>query len=166
MKKFIALFIVFSLVMLSMNLYAKEMRGAELIIKKKNGGKIEGELITVKQDSLLILTKWSERDESIDIADVEVITIVKKSKALLGSYLGILVCGGGGALIGYQVGWKTSTGAIVGGAIGVLSGGLLGTFLGSSLGKDKTIQVEGMTNAEIQEALDYLRKKARVRDYK
>ncbi len=119
MKKFISLFLIFSLMTLSASLYAKEMRGAELIIIKKNGGKIEGELIAVKQDSLLILTKWSERNDSIDIADVEVITIVKKSKALLGSYLGVLVCGGGGALIGYEVGWKTSTGAIVGGAIGV-----------------------------------------------
>jgi len=166
MKKFTALFLVFSSVMLSMNLYAKEIRGDELIITKKNGGKIEGELIAVKEDSLLILTKWSERDESIDIADVEVITILKKSKALLGSYLGVLVCGGGGALIGYEVGWKTSTGAIVGGAIGVLAGGLLGGFLGSSLGKDKTIQLKGMTDLEIQETLDYLREKARIRDYK
>jgi hypothetical protein len=74
-KKFISLFLVFFLLMLSTNLYSKERRGAKLLITKKNGGKIEGELIAVKEDSLLILTKWIERDVSVDIADVEVIKL-------------------------------------------------------------------------------------------
>ncbi len=33
-------------------------------------------------------------------------------------------------------------------------------------GIDKTIQIEGMSDLEIKEAMDKLRKKARVRDYK
>ena len=97
-KKFISLFLVFSLVMLSVNLYAKERRGAKLIITKKDGQQIEGELITVKKDSLLILIKWSGRDESIDIADIKVIRIVKKSKKWLGAGLGLIILGGGTAL--------------------------------------------------------------------
>lgn len=117
-KKFISLFLVLSLMMLSVNLYSKERRGANLIITNKDGQQIKGELIIVKLNSILLLNTEG-KDMSINIADIKVITIVKKSKALLGSYLGVLVCGGGGALIGYEVGWKTSTGAIVGGAIGV-----------------------------------------------
>jgi hypothetical protein len=174
MKKFISLFLVFSLMMISTNLYAKERRGAELLITKKNGGKIEGELIAVKENSLLVLTKWTGRDVSVDIADVEVITIVKKSKLLLGGSLGVLVCGGAGALIGYEIAQPrgfalvdySTLGIILGGVIGLLVGGLIGGFIGSSLGKDKKIQFEGMTDLKIRETLEKLRKKARIRDYK
>jgi len=34
------------------------------------------------------------------------------------------------------------------------------------LGTDKTIQIEGMSDSEIREAMDKLRKRARIRDYK
>jgi hypothetical protein len=51
--------------MISTNLYAKERRGAKLLITKKDGGKIEGELIAVKENSLLVLTKWTGRDVSV-----------------------------------------------------------------------------------------------------
>ena len=40
---------------LSGNLIAKERRGAELIVQKKDGQQIRGELIAVKQNSLLLL---------------------------------------------------------------------------------------------------------------
>jgi len=43
---------------------------------------------------------------------------------------------------------------------------LLGGLIGAIAGKDKTIQIEGMTESEIQKAFDRLRKKARVPDYK
>ena len=174
MKKFTALFLVFSLLMLSVKLYGKERRGAELLITKKNGGEIEGELIAVKENSLLILTKSTGSDVSVDIADVEVITIVKKSKTWEGAVLGVLVGGGAGASIGYEVARPrgfalvdyTTLGIFLGGAIGVLVGGLIGILIASSLGKDKTIQIQGMADLEIQETLDKLRKKARVRNYK
>jgi hypothetical protein len=175
-KKFVSLFLVFSLMMLSVNLYAKERRGAKLLITKKDGGKIEGELIAVKEDSLLILTKWLERDESIDIADVEVITIVKKSEAGKGPLYGLLIGGGlGGAAAasaiirseGDTAPWEgilaTALYVAIGGAVGYLIGGIIGISTGT--GK-KTIQIEGMTSSEIQKTLDKLRKKARVRDYK
>ncbi len=80
-KKFIASFLIFSLMMLSVNLYAEERRGAKLSVWKIGGQKIEGELIAVKEDSLMILTKWSGRDESNDIEGIEEIVIAKKSKA-------------------------------------------------------------------------------------
>ena len=43
-KKLLSLFLIFSLVMLSTNLYAKERRGAKLIVTKNDGQQIEGEL--------------------------------------------------------------------------------------------------------------------------
>jgi len=164
-KKFIALFLVFSLVMLSANLYAEERRGAKLIVTKKDGWQIEGELITVKPNSLLLLD-MEGKDVSVGIKDIKVIRIVKKSKALLGAGIGLLIGVGPGALIGYKVGWETSTGAVVGGVIGGVAAALIGGFIGMSLGKEGTIQIEGKSDSEIQEAMDKLRKKARIRDYK
>jgi len=97
MKKFTALILVFSLIMLSVNLYAKERRGAKLIVTKKDGQQVEGELITVKPSSLLLLNTEG-KDVSVDIRDIKVIRIVKKSKALLGAGLGLIILGGGTAL--------------------------------------------------------------------
>jgi hypothetical protein len=169
-KKLISLFLVFSLMMLSMNLYAKERRGAKLIVTKKDGQQIEGELITVKLTSLLLLDTKG-KDVSVDIEDIKVIRVIKKSKALLGAGLGLAVGGGIGALIGLSTddgtGWLysgslTTVFALTFGILGIPIGALLGAIAGT----DKTIKIEGMTDSEIQEALDYLRKKARVRDYK
>jgi len=172
-KKFIALFLVFSLMMLSANLYAKEKRGAWLIITKKDGQLIEGELITVKPNSLLLLDAEG-KDVSIDIADIKVIRIVKKSKVLQGIGLGLLIGAGTGALIGFSGGddphgfmsftaaGKALLGGIFLGAIGLLVGGTLGF----ASGIDNTIQIEGMSELEIKEILKKLRKKARIRDYR
>jgi len=65
MKKIIPLFLVFSLLALSGNLLAKERRGAELIVQKKDGQQVRGELITVKEHSLLLLDSKG-KDASID----------------------------------------------------------------------------------------------------
>ncbi len=98
-KKFISSFLIFSLMMLSANLYAKERRGAKLIVTKKDGQLIEGELITVKQNSLLLLDTEG-KDVSIDIADIKVIRIVKKSRFWKGAGTGGLFGVGTGALLG------------------------------------------------------------------
>jgi hypothetical protein len=154
-KKFISLFLVFFLLMLSTNLYSKERRGAKLLITKKNGGKIEGELIAVKEDSLLILTKWIERDVSVDIADVEVITIVKKSGFGKGSLYGLLLGGvAGGAVAASAIirseGDTAPGEGILGTSLYVAIGGLIGfsfgTIIGATTGTDKKIQLEGMTD--------------------
>jgi hypothetical protein len=173
-KRFISLVLIFSLMMLSANLYAKERRGAKLIVTKKNGYQTEGELITVKPNSLLLLDTEG-KDVSVSIADINVIRIVKKSKALLGAGLGFLIGAGVGAIVGLVADkvidlgdyiWGPQDSALLGGAIGGTAGALGGGFIGASAGKNVTIQIEGMTDFKIQETLDKLRKKARIRDYK
>jgi len=69
-KKLISLFLIFSLMMLSASLYAKERRGAKLIITKTDGQQIKGELITVKPKSLLLLNT-DGKDVSVGIADIK-----------------------------------------------------------------------------------------------
>ena len=148
--------------------------GANLIITKKDGQGIAGELITVKPNSLLLLS-ITGRDMSVDIADIKVIRVVKKSKALGVGIAGFLVGAGLGALVGYlslyeflegynpkRDGSKVVQGAMIGGCIGTIPG----VLLGGVAGRDKKIQIEGMSDLEIKEAMDKLRKKARIRDYK
>ncbi len=168
-KKFISSFLIFSLVMLSVNLNAKERRGATLIITKKDSQQIEGELITVKPNSLLLLNTEG-KDESIDIADIRVITIVKKSKVGEGALYGLLIGGAIGVVCGGSSGdgfiLSSEEQAAIGGLVFGLLGALLGAGIGAVAGTDKTIHFEGMTDLEIRKALDKLRKKARIPDYK
>jgi len=172
-KKFISLFLVFSLVTLSANLYAKERRGAKLIITKKDGQLIEGELITVKPNSLLLLNTEG-KDVSVDIEEIKVIRVVKKSKAMKGSLIGVLIGGGVGALVALLIFPKVDrdetgighTFTFIFGGIGVLIGAGIGTLAGRRAGKDKTFRIGEMIDSEIQETMDKLRKKARVRDYR
>ncbi len=125
------------------------------------------------------------KDASVEIEEIKVITVVKKSQAWLGVGIGLLVGAGGGAVIGTSLwvlglpvmaifgeagieNWKDDFPDFLRG--GVLIGAgiclLLGISTGAASGIDKTIQIEGMSDLEIKEAMDYLRKKARIRDYK
>jgi len=165
-KKFISLFLIFSSIMLSVNLYAKERRGAKLIITKKDGQLIEGELITVKPKSLLLLDTEG-KDVSVGIADIKVIRVMKKSK---GARTGFLIGGGLALIVGVgQIGAEVHgfiPSFIDGLIFFALPGALIGVIIGAVAGTDKTIQIEGMTDSEIRETMDKLRKKARIRDYK
>jgi len=174
MKKFTALLLIFSLVMLSANLYAKERRGAKLIITKTDSQQIEGELITVKPNSLLLLDTEG-KDVSVGIVDIKVVRIVKKSKVLLGAGLGILIGGGLATLIAVPLsargeGWEwfggegTTGGEFV--LYGIIAGLIIGGFFGADTGAGETIQIEGMPPKTIEFYLEKLRKKARIRDYK
>jgi len=178
-KKFTALLLIFSLIEISCatitsptteRRFPEKKRGA-IVITKKDGQQIEGELITVKP-KLLLLLNTDGKDVSVDIADIKVIRIVKKSKAGTGALVGVLICGGGTALY-HEISFKenheqcnkhvyTVIYALIAGAAGLL----VGAIIGANAGRDKTFQLEGMSDSEIQEALDKLRKKARIRDYK
>jgi hypothetical protein len=166
-KKFISLFLIFSLMMLPTSLYAKK-RGAKLIVAKLDGQQIKGELITVKPNSLLLLDTEG-KDVSFGIADIKVIKIVKKSQVGNGLLYGLLI----GGVIGAKVGSWTEKDRILSGLaglagflLGFISGALLGGIVGAIVGIDKTIQIEGMSESEINDVLEKLRKKARIRDYK
>ncbi len=163
-KKFLSLFLVFSLMMLSLNLSAKERRGAIIVITKKDGTQFQGELIAVKKNSLLILVP-SGKDVSFDIPDVLRIKVMRKSERLIGAAIGFLIGGGITALAATGIEWYGWGGFGI--PLFILTGGSIGAGLGVvATGKDKMIQLEGMTDWEIQESLDYLRKQARIRDYK
>ena len=174
--KFVSLFLIFSLLALSGNLYAKK-HGAKLIVTKTDGQQIEGELITVKENSLLLLS-ITGRDVSVDISEIKAIKIVKKSKVLKGIGTGFLIGAGIGTMAAlgmvdpdppsYSYGTPRTEGeAVVGGVIvGGFLGGIIGAVLRLASKGEKTIQIEGKSPRWIEFYLKKLRKKARIRDYK
>lgn len=185
MKKITALFLIISLLVISSNLHAKERRGADLLILKTDGQVIRGELIAVKQNSLLLKDSKSRADMSVDIKDIKVITIKKKSKTLLGAGIGFLT----GAVLGNILaeGWKHPLdeffeGTAIFGSIGALIVGI--SAAGS--GADEIIEIEkllGRREGEfkivngkrqlvikerkdvLDKILNKLRSKARIRDF-
>jgi len=184
MKKYIVLFLVLSSFALLENLYANK-KGAELIIQKIVGQQVQGELITVKNNSLLLLDSESGTDVSVDIREIKLIEIVKKSKGLAWGSIGLVSGAVIGALIGYFEGddppfMVTGFGPTIMGrpflftddekalnyGIGCgIVGGALGGIGGAITGADKIIQIERKSDTEIKEILQELRKKARVRNF-
>ena len=104
-----------------MNLYAKERRGAKIKIYKTKPymegtpweipPDISGELITVKQDSLLLLDAEG-KDVSVAISEIKVIVVMKKSRPLFGAGIGLLGGAGSGAIVGYAI-WGLGTFSLV-----------------------------------------------------
>lgn len=147
-------------------LSARERRGVGLVVSLKDGSTVSGELIAVKPDSLLLL---AGKDESVDLAGIRSITVLRRSKAGLGAVCGFLA----GALVMGSIVYLSNEGGdsgaaelggLVYGGLGGLVGGAIGFGIGASAGKDKIITLEGMSEEEAEKALDYLRGKARIRD--
>jgi hypothetical protein len=167
MKKLTALFLVFSILSLSGNMFAKERKGADLIVEKIYGGKVEGELIAVNESALLLKLSYSSFDVSIDIDEVKIITIRKESKAKIGAIFGFLMGGSIGALLARtSKGWGggTTQAIAITGILSGLLGGIIGGGIGGGIEGKETLIFEGKSNLEIQETLEKLRKKARVKN--
>lgn len=164
-KKYTALAIIILLVALSGNLFAKK-KGAELIIQKTDGQQIQGELIAVKENSLLVMESLSLNDLTIKIDDVKIVTILGKSRFWRGAGFGFLMGSLGAMMVtgflfaekmGDMAGGSVSYGAI-GGAVGAVVGGLVG----KKPRMPEIIEVEGKSDSEIKEILEILRSRARV----
>lgn len=167
-SKLVSLALVFSVVMFCPLLEGKERQGVHLKITNKDGGQMEGELIAVKPSSLLLLSGGGS-DVSADIAGIDTIKIVKKSKVATG----LLIGGGGGAVVGAIIGaaekvelvsrtGNTLLGAAFIGAIGLVAGGVTGLIIS----QPDTIKIGGMDESRTKTALEKLRKQARVPDFK
>jgi len=161
-SKLIASVLIISFLIFPADLSAKERRGANLIVTRLDGSQLSGELIAVKRDSLLLLSNG--RDESIDLADVKTVRIVKKSLAGKGALYGFLAGALGGALWGSANQdsdvWGNGTALVAGAYVGAI-GALSGLLLGSVAGLDSSFTVAGKPEAVVNEYWDKLRAHAR-----
>ena len=166
-KKLVSLALVFSVAMLCPHLDAKERRGAQLKITQKDGGQREGELIAVKPGSLL-LQSASGGDVSVELAAIDTIKIVKRSKIGKAALIG----GGVGAAFGVIAGIVspgfTSRGvaALEGAALFGAGGAAVGGLTGLIISQPETIKIGGMDENRLRATMEKLRKQARVPDFK
>jgi hypothetical protein len=171
MKKFISLFLVLTFIGMNCAIYEKgeginlepgQKPGVKLKIQKKDGQELQGELITVKKDSLLLKDTGSGADVSVDVSNINKITIVKGSKAGIGLLAGLLI---GIASAKFVIPEKEAGEAAPVRALYSGLATLIGFYAGAAIGIDKKIQIERKSDSEIQEILESLRKKARVPDF-
>lgn len=160
----IASVLVLLLIFLPGAVLAKQRRGAELMIARKNRTQVSGELIALKQDSLLLLGPL-EQDLSVELIEVSKITVFKKSPATKGFLTGFLIGGLAGGIAGGAVNNDNRTYIIVSGALlfGFV-GGFIGLAIGSAAGSEETIAFEGLPEAEVQKVKKRLRGMARMPD--
>lgn len=151
---------------------AGERRGAMLSVHKKDGQVVKGELIAVKQDSLLLLDSSSGADASVGIPEISAVRIVKKSKAWPGLGYGALAGALAGGIAGLSAGddpagwisFKAEDKALFFAVtLGVVSG-LIGLLVGAAAGTDKEISFEGLNDRQIRYHLEDLRQRARMPD--
>ncbi len=117
----------------------------------------------------MLLDSRTGADVSVEIGEISVIKIIKKSKAWAIGVAGFFVgaaCGiGCGSVIDrvdevdISVGVPFALAAIFG-AMGAVHGAILGAYLG----KDKNIRMEGKSTPEIKAVMEKLRGQARIRD--
>ena len=172
-NKIVVLLVAFSLLTSSANLFGKERRGTELMITKTDGQQIAGELIAVKPSSLLLLDPKTGADVSIEIEDIAVIKITKKSKAWTGGAFGFAVGSLAGISIGAMidgiseeegVGLSFGSFIVIVAIFGAISA-IPGMLIGAILGADKTIQIEGKPPEKIKSVLEKLRSLARITNF-
>ena len=166
----IFIFVFIFILIVPLGLYAKEKKGAQLLVLNKDGGSVQGELIAVKESALLLLSSEG-MDLTIDINHVDEIRIVKKSQMILGAGIGTVVGALGGSLLLNDI-WYLEHGdlskgeaalksGVVFGAVGLTLGGVIGAYAG----QDKVYPVAEYQQTEMQVLLAKLSKQARVTNY-
>lgn len=169
-KKIILAALFIAVVAFPSHSYSKvKKHGAELLIQKKDGQRIKGELLTVKGSNLLLKDSSSLSGLTLDIGEINSIQVVKKSKLFQGLGYGLLIGGGSGAFVGFmsgddKPGWFSMTAqqkALLG-AIGLgILGASLGGICGAIKGIDESIEMEGRSTEEIMLILKKLNSSSR-----
>ena len=148
------------------NLRAKII-GAWMELTRLDGEFVEGRLLRVEENSLLI---WTTTDRvTINIKEIDKIRITRKSKAVKGALIGLL--GGGAACYAIahfkfgdsEDGWGVFITRVFG-VGGALVGLITGTLIGLSAQNYKTYQVKGKSPSQIKKVLKKLKKRARFKD--
>ena len=175
MKKLIALLLMISFLGFhcakyergaGINLEPGQKPGIKLVVQKTDGQFIEGELITVRENLLLLKESRSGADYTIAVSDIKIITGMEY-KVGKGALYGFGLLAAGAGLIGLlldpeETGMTRVNNAIFGVIVIGGMGAFVGAIVGGFLSKIKTIQVEGKSDSEIKEILEDLRKKARI----
>jgi len=169
MKKQVIILILTSFCLLG-NLSAQDRKkGADIIVKKKDGKTIRGELLAVKNDEIILMDSLNQTGIKLKSEGIQKITIVKKGGFFKGLGLGLAIGGGSGAVLGLAsgndepgffsmtAGEKMAVGGLGLGVLGALAGGILGVIKGV----DESVVLEGRAHEEMERVLKKLSSKSR-----
>lgn len=174
MRKLSILLGILLLATVSTSLSAKERQGADIVIVTKNASTVRGELIAVKDHSIVVLDHATKGDVSVDVPDMVSLSVkvARKGSALPMATLGFLALGGLGAVVGHELGKSDGslvdfeTGFTIGGAAigGIIGGG--GGYLLSKKKRQEVYHFQGKSPEEVLTILARLRTYARVPGYR
>jgi len=155
-KRFVIMLVI-AIGVLPTGLAAKERRGATLVVTKLDGARVSGELIAVKPDALFLLND-SGRDESVDLAEIRTVRVVRKSRALPWAIGGFVTGAVEGSYLASRDEEDRNTGTTLL-AIGIFGGAqaLLGAGIGLALGADAVISFAGEPDDIVSKHLDRLK---------
>ncbi len=139
----------------------RDDRGAYIIVTLVDGQEVEGELLAVKQDSLIVLRRLPEEGVTIALVDIGKVKIAKKPKILLGGAAGFLSGAGIGALWGRSHAVDEDVGVFFGGVIFGGIGTVIGLMAGAVAGLDPVIVLAGRPEPEVKFTLSRLSRLAR-----
>jgi len=146
--------------------------GQTLFILMKDGRTIEGELLAVKGDRLIIMDSSSLAGIEVQIGEALHLQVRKKSKFFQGLGIGLLSGAAAGALIGLlsgddEGGWFSMTAGekALAGALGLgILGAPIGGIAGAIAGIDESIDLTEMTPVQKDLILKKLKSHARMAD--
>jgi hypothetical protein len=163
-NKFIATTLIFVLAITaaSLPLPARERRGSDVVVTLIDGGKVKGELLSVKKDALLVYDNSSRQGKSIELQQVAKVKVLKTFWGLTGLVAGLGVGTGVAGLLhndsNFYVDEMESSLMIM------TLFSLAGMVYGIVKSAPKKIFLAGESSRSVQENLEKLRRYARERD--
>lgn len=150
-----------------------EKPGAILVLQKKDGQTIKGELLSVNNGMLNLLIYENASKVDVHINELRSLRIEKKGAFFKGLLIGSLTGAATGALVGLINGndkpgflsWTAGEKALLFGfclgVVGGISGGIVGAFKGT----DESIQIEGLRPGKLALVEAKLASRARYRSF-
>jgi len=150
-----AVAVALSMLLMPAALAAKEKRGARLRIEKTDGTLVEGELLKVSGETLVLFNDQSQQGIQMGLSEVRSLGVRRKRNVLVGMGIG-LSAGLIGPLLGGMMGkdrWESEMTSFFIGIISVPLGMLVGG-LASGLRKPyRTLAARGIQEKEREELL-------------
>ncbi len=95
-RKTVVIWIILSLLLIPSALAAREKRGEWLRIEKTDGGMVEGELLKVSGESLFLFDEIGQRGCQVNLEDVLLLGLRRKTNVIGGIGIGLLAGIGAG----------------------------------------------------------------------
>jgi hypothetical protein len=162
-----AVFLALSLALPSAS--KEKKKGADVVVQKKGGQRVQAELLAVKEGRLILMDSSTLSEVTFGVDEIRSIRVVKKAKVLKGLGLGILTGGVVGSVTGLlsgddEPGWFSFTveqKAFGLGVVFALMGGIIGGISGVITGIDESVDLEGRSARDMESILRKLDKAAR-----